>query len=77
MDYDGGWAEESKRWSKAQQRTERGGFRATKTYRTICRCRGCACGFAPDSQENLRAPCEWNMQAIGWTAHVIPMISCQ
>ena len=43
---------------RRNKKTQRGGFRATKTYRTICRRRGCARRFAPDSQENLRAPYE-------------------
>lgn len=31
--------------------------------------------FAPGNQGNLRARYEWTMQANGWTAHVMPMIS--
>ncbi|MCY4533455.1 MAG: TonB-dependent receptor plug domain-containing protein [Gammaproteobacteria bacterium] len=31
--------------------------------------------FAPSSQGNLRARYEWDLQAIGWTAHVMLMIS--
>ena len=31
--------------------------------------------FAPSNQGNLRARYEWNLQANGWTAHVMPMIS--
>jgi len=31
--------------------------------------------FAPGSQGNLRARYEWTLQANGWTAHVMPMIS--
>ena len=31
--------------------------------------------FAPGSQGNLRARYEWILQANGWTAHVMPMIS--
>ena len=31
--------------------------------------------FAPSNQGNLRARYEWTMQANGWTAHVMPMIS--
>ena len=31
--------------------------------------------FAPGNQGNLRARYEWTLQANGWTAHVMPMIS--
>ena len=31
--------------------------------------------FAPSNQGNLRARYEWTLQASGWTAHVMPMIS--
>ena len=31
--------------------------------------------FAPSNQGNLRARYEWTLQANGWTAHVMPMIS--
>ncbi|MXW72659.1 MAG: TonB-dependent receptor plug domain-containing protein [Gammaproteobacteria bacterium] len=31
--------------------------------------------FAPGNQGNLRARYEWTLQATGWTAHVMPMIS--
>ncbi|MCY3941581.1 MAG: TonB-dependent receptor [Gammaproteobacteria bacterium] len=31
--------------------------------------------FAPSNQGNLRARYEWTLQATGWTAHVMPMIS--
>ena len=31
--------------------------------------------FAPSNQGNLRARYEWTVQANGWTAHVMPMIS--
>ena len=31
--------------------------------------------FAPEFQGNLRARYEWTLQASGWTAHVMPMIS--
>ena len=31
--------------------------------------------FAPGSQGNLRARYEWRLQANGWTAHIMPMIS--
>ena len=31
--------------------------------------------FAPGSQGNLRARYEWNLQASGWTAHVMPIFS--
>ena len=31
--------------------------------------------FAPSNQGNLRARYEWNLEANGWTAHVMPMIS--
>ena len=31
--------------------------------------------FAPSNQGNLRARYEWDLQANGWTAHVMPMIA--
>ncbi len=31
--------------------------------------------FAPGSQGNLRARYEWRLQANGWTAHIMPMIT--
>ncbi|MCY4477468.1 MAG: TonB-dependent receptor [Gammaproteobacteria bacterium] len=31
--------------------------------------------FAPGSQGNLRARYEWTLQANGWTAHIMPMIT--
>ncbi|MCY3606702.1 MAG: TonB-dependent receptor [Gammaproteobacteria bacterium] len=31
--------------------------------------------FAPGNQGNLRARYEWTLQATGWTAHVMPMLS--